>query len=205
MNRDQLVQILRKYLPPGAEEYAVEILIRHAIQLRISKPRVSKYGDYRPPTPGEPHRISLNNDLNPYAFLITFLHEAAHLTNFEKNRNKVAPHGIEWKNEFASISHPIFQLQLLPSDIDRALKRYLTNPGASSCTDPVLFKTLRKYDQDDSWLTVHEMPIERPFKLQDGRMFVKREKLRTRYKCAEIPGGKLYFVHGNALCKPVTI
>lgn len=203
MNKEQLQLILRKYLPPGAEEYAADILIRHAIQLRITKPRTTKYGDYRPPTPGEPHRISLNNDLNPYAFLVTFLHEAAHLTNFEKHRTRVAPHGPEWKEEFKMVSTPIFHLQMLPTDIDRALKRYLSNPAASSCTDANLFKTLRKYDADDSWLTLDEIPFHRPFEIQDGRKFVKNEKLRSRFKCTEIPSGKTYFVHGITLCKPI--
>ena len=46
---------------------------------KISRSRSSKLGDYRAPFRGSPHRISVNHDLNPYSFLITTIHEFAHL------------------------------------------------------------------------------------------------------------------------------
>jgi len=94
--KQQLLAVLKKYLPVGTEEYATELLLRHRIHLHIKRPRQTKYGDYRPPAAGENHRISVNKDLNPYAFLITFLHEVAHLLNFEKHRGRVQPHGQEF-------------------------------------------------------------------------------------------------------------
>lgn len=194
---DSLLITLKKYMPDGGAEYAHEILWKYGIQLHIKKPRRTKLGDYRPPRPGEPHRISINNDLNPYAFLVTFLHEAAHLVNFEKNGFKVMPHGGEWKQEFHSISQPILHAHILPEKVMFALDRYLKNPKASSCTDPYLYRTLKQFDiQKDNTLLVEEVPMGAKFNLGDGRVFVKQERLRSRYRCLELKTNKSYLVPG---------
>jgi hypothetical protein len=204
VKKEHLVHILKKYLPESMEIYAAEILAHYKIQLHIKKPRVSKYGDYRPPAPGENHRISLNNDLNKYAFLITFMHEVAHLLNFEKFGNKVNPHGTEWKKYFQLVSRPVLDKKVLPPDVDYALNRYLINPAASSCSDPLLFKALRKYDPENPWILVEEIPMHMPFQMQDGKRFIKLEKNRTRYTCKEVTTGRIYLVPGLAQCKPDT-
>ncbi len=203
MKVDQLLHILKKYLPDGMEHYAAEILVHYKIQLHIKNPRSTKYGDYRAPLPGENHRISLNRDLNSYAFLITFMHEVAHLLNFEKFGHKVNPHGAEWKQYFQLVSKPVLEKKVLPHDVGYALSKYLINPAASSCSDPMLFRTLRKYDADSSWVLVEEIPMHAPFELQDGKQFVKIEKNRTRYTCKEIRSGRIYLVPGLAQCKPI--
>lgn len=202
MNKEQLIPILRKYLPSGSELYAADLMEKHKIQLRIKNPRLTKLGDYRPPTEGNSHRISINRDLNPFGFLITFMHEVAHLLNFEHSGPRVPPHGIEWKREFQWVSAPIIQQQILPNDIQLALNRYLKNPKASSCTDAQLVRTLRKYDTNSEWLLVEEIPMGLNFETQDGRVFKKLEKMRTRYRCAEIRSGKIFLVPGLMQCKP---
>ena len=60
---------------------------------KVKKSRSSKYGDYRPPLKGSNHLITINYDMNKYAFLITLVHEIAHLTNWNKHKDKVKPHG----------------------------------------------------------------------------------------------------------------
>ncbi|MCC7297671.1 MAG: SprT-like domain-containing protein [Bacteroidia bacterium] len=202
MTRGQLIQILQKFMPAGSLEYAADLLIRHQIQLHIKKPRATKYGDYRPPLPGEKHRISLNNDLNEYAFLVTFLHEVAHLLNFEKYGTKVSPHGLEWKHQFQRVSIPVFEANILPGDIRNSLGKYLGNPAASSCSDPQLFRTLRKYDNEKQVL-VEELPLNTIFRMKDGREFIKLQKNRTRYTCKELRSGRVYLVPGLAACEIV--
>jgi SprT protein len=62
----------------------------------------------------------------------------------------------------------------------------LDNPAASSCSDLTLYRSLRKYDAvKESVFTVEKLPIKALFKLKDGRVFRKEEKLRKRYKCVE--------------------
>lgn len=197
MAHSELLVILKKYLPEGSADYAHDILWKYGIQLRIKKPRATKLGDYRPPQLGEAHRISINKDLNKYAFLVTFLHETAHLINFEKRGFKVQPHGLEWKQEFQVVTKPMLHEAILPNDVQNALHRYLKNPKASSCTDPFLFKTLRTYDdRPDHMVLVESIPLQTLFKTKDGRVFTKLEKMRSRYRCVENQTGKIYLVPG---------
>jgi hypothetical protein len=203
LDKEQLIPVLKKYLPNGSEHYAADLMSHHKIQLRIKNPRLTKLGDYRPPTNESSHRISINRDLNPFAFLITFMHEVAHLVNFEKSGPRVPPHGIEWKREFQVVSNPIIQQNLLPTDVHSALNRYLKNPKASSCTDANLVRTLRNYDTSKEWLLVEEIPYQEFFETQDGRKFTKLEKMRTRFRCQEIKTGKIYLVPGLMQCKPI--
>jgi hypothetical protein len=203
VNKEQLIPILRKYLPQGSELYAADLMEKHKIQLRIKNPRLTKLGDYRPPTAENSHRISINRDLNPFAFLITFMHEVAHLLNFENSGPRVPPHGIEWKREFQMVSGPIVEQHILPNDVHAALNRYLKNPKASSCTDAQLVRTLRNYDEASEWVLVEEIPMGLFFETQDGRKFKKLEKMRTRFRCTELQSGKTYLVPGLMQCKPV--
>jgi SprT protein len=197
-----LLHTLQKYLPAGSAEYAHDLLWQYGIQLHIKKPRKTKLGDYRPPRLGEPHRISINNDLNPYAFLITFLHETAHLVNFEQNGFKVKPHGAEWKQCFKKVSQPVLTTELLPKEVFKAVALYLGNPSASSCTSPELVRALKVYDRnDDLHVLLETLPYGAHFLLKE-RLFQKGEKLRSRFRCVEIKTNKWYFVPALIEVKP---
>lgn len=187
---------IRHYLPSGTEKYVVDLMIRYKIQLKLNKPRASKFGDYRAPVYGDKnHRITVNKDLNPYAFLTTFLHEVAHLTAFEKHRNSIEPHGREWKNEFRTLLQPVVMHHQLPDDILSALKHYMNDPSASSCSDAVLMKVLSRYDKDGKSM-LEQIPEGTLFRLETGRTFRKGKKLRSWYLCYEIPGNREFRVSG---------
>lgn len=197
-----LLQTLEKYLPPGSAQYAHQLLWKYGIQLHIKKPRKSKLGDYRPPKSGEAHRISINNDLNPYSFLITFLHETAHLINFEKNGLRVKPHGAEWKNEFHEVAKPVLATSYLPEDVLNAVGNYVKNPAASSCTSPELVRTLKQYDiRKELTVLVENIQEGAEFYIED-RLFLRGPKLRSRYRCKELHTSKWYFVPGLMEVKP---
>jgi SprT protein len=200
----QLAEHLKKYVPIGSELYCAELLLHNKVHLNIKSPRLSKLGDYRPKSAAAPHRISVNRDLNPYAFLITFLHEIAHLTNFEKFENKVAPHGPEWKREFKEVMEPMMAAKVFPFDIFEAVHQYMQNPYASSCSDPKLMKILHKYDMDSEWTMVDEIQLNGRFKLKNGMEFTKLAKKRTRYECRENTSGRMYLVPGISPCKRLT-
>ena len=198
----ELLKTLEKYVPPGSAQYAHDLLWKYGIQLHIKKPRKTKLGDYRPPRKGEPHRISVNNNLNPYSFLITFLHETAHLINFEKNGVKVKPHGKEWKSEFQEVAKPILEPDFLPHDILKAVGNYVKNPAASSCTSPELVRALKQYDISNSSSLLLESLPENAFFFIEDRLFQKGPKLRSRYRCKELATNKWYFVPGLMEVKP---
>lgn len=196
MTRAELTEKIKRFVPQGTEDYVVELLIKYKVQLKLNRPRSSKFGDYRSPGYGNKHhRITVNKDLNPYNFLITFLHEVAHLTAFEKFRNHIDPHGKEWKNEFKVILEPVVQHHLLPEDILRAVRGYMSDPSASSCSDAHLMKVLSKYDRDQK-LLLEQVPHGSFFKLDTGRIFKKGKKLRSWYQCFEHPSNREFRVSG---------
>src|SRR5690554_5909718 len=184
---------LGKYMPAAAAPTISRWINETGVLFRISRSRSSKLGDYTAPFGGKGHRISVNHDLNPYAFLTTTVHEFAHLQTWEKYRNRVKPHGAEWKREFQALMAPFLAEGIFPGDIQAAIAQYLVNPAASSCTDATLARALRKYDTPDDGLhTVETLPLHARFALRNGRVFQKGEKLRKRYKCLEIKSKRMY-------------
>jgi hypothetical protein len=204
LNREQLSEILKKYMPEQVVDYAAHHLLEHRIMLRIAKPRKSILGDYRPPAPDGQHRISVNRDLNPYAFTITFFHEIAHLTNWNAHKSRVDPHGAEWKQEFRKVMKPVSTAGILPSDVQTALDRYMNLPKASTCSDPNLFRALRRYDSETERSLVEELPLGCLFRLQNGMVLRKGAQRRTRFLCTEHLSGKQYLVHCLAICERIT-
>src|SRR6476661_3013279 len=147
---------LQPFLPPGTYEPVLQYLNVYKVHLTIARERRSILGDYRHRTVHHAHRISVNGNLNSYAFLITLLHELAHLLTFEKWGNKVQAHGGEWKQLFGQLLAQFIQHKIFPADIEAALLRSISNPAASSCADMVLLKTLRRYDATESAATLVE-------------------------------------------------
>ena len=198
--KEHPLSALEKFLPPNTLDFVLEYFKKYSIWLTLTKERKTILGDYRPPANEKAiHKISINGDLNPYHFLITLLHEIAHLEVYLFHKNKVAPHGQEWKTTFSQILKPFLQAKVFPEDISEALQGYLKNPGASSCSDPKLYRALYKYDiKKNCAVLVEQLSIGQKFKSSDGRLFQKLSNLRTRSKCEEISTKKLYFFHGIA-------
>ncbi|HVG13838.1 MAG TPA: SprT-like domain-containing protein [Chitinophagaceae bacterium] len=184
---------LKTYLPEGTYEAVVYYLQHYNIHLTIARERKSILGDYRHKHRDKTHRISVNGNLNTYSFLITLLHEIAHLLTFERFGNRVAAHGKEWKDLFGQLLQRFVQQHAFPADIEGALKRSLENPSASSCADDQLMRVLRQYDEkEENLLFIENMPPGVLFKTGDGRIFQKGEKLRKRFRCTELATKKLY-------------
>lgn len=184
--------ILAKYLPDNTVDVITEWIYLYDFKLKIKKSRQSKYGDYRPPVKGMNHQITINHDMNKYAFLITLVHEVAHLTNWNKNKNRVKPHGEEWKDEFKILMQPFIRDDVFPADILSALTRYMRDPAASSCSDPHLMRILKKYDVRVNTILLEEIPVNTVFMFGENRYFVKGEKMRTRFKCKELKTNREY-------------
>lgn len=161
-------------------------------EFKISKNRSTKLGDYRHPFKDKGHKISVNNDLNQYAFLVTTVHEFAHLLTWNDYKNKAKPHGAEWKNNFKRMMNPFFEIQVFPPDIHHTIINYLNNPAASSCTDLTLARALKKYDNKLETSRIEELPLNALFTLKDGRKFKKGERLRKRYRCVCLDNGNIY-------------
>jgi len=195
-------EILAQYLPDTAVEKVYNSVIDHKIHLKITKNRKTKLGDYRPPIRHSNHRITINHDLNKYSFLITFVHELAHLKVYEQYKNQVAPHGKEWKQIYKELMFDILKLKVFPEDIRQQLEKSIRNsPGgismvkASSTSDLKLSRILQRYDKSNRHPRVEDIPIDALFETQNGRQFKKGERVRTRYKCLNLQNKRIYLFH----------
>lgn len=188
---------LGKYLPEDSFEDVVAYLQKYKVKLTITRARRSVLGDYRNAYGDQGHRISVNGNLNPYGFLITLLHELAHLITFEKHRHRVAPHGREWKDNYAGILKIFLEKKVFPADIAHELHSSLHNLGASSCSEPNLMRVLKKYDQDVIGLhLVEDVQPGQWFVTRDNKVYQMEKKMRTRFLCTAYPSGKQYLFNG---------
>ncbi len=184
---------LKNYLPEGSFDEVSYYLLHYKVQLTITRERKSVLGDYRNSLPGKNHRISVNGNLNTYAFLITLLHELAHLFTYERFGHRVQAHGPEWKNEFSKVLAQFLEKKIFPSDIQKTLFKTLQNPAASSCADTALLRVLHQYDKKkEGVILIEALPKGAQFTIKGGRVFIKEEKVRKRFKCKELATGKMY-------------
>ncbi|MFN0032134.1 MAG: SprT-like domain-containing protein [Flavobacteriales bacterium] len=177
---------LRPFLPDGALNLACEKLREYPHHLIITQPRATKHGDFTANPMSGRHTITVNGNLNQYAFLITLMHELAHLTCYLKHQDHVRPHGNEWKSEFRQTLSPFLRVGVFPEDIARAVSKYLNNPAAATCSDLGLSKVLTRYDKKShpDVKLLDELPRNARFVYgRDRKIFVKGERLRTRYRC----------------------
>lgn len=190
---------LSKYIPEAAAPIISDWINNTKCIFKITRSRTSKLGDYRAPYKGRSHQITVNHDLNPYSFLITTVHEFAHLKTFQEYSNQVKPHGVEWKDNFKELIMPFLKLEIFPQDITSALVKYMHNPAASSCTDISLYKVLKKYDKNQERKTyIDELPAHSIFLYQGRRKFKLLEKVRTRYKCIELDSNNIFLFSAAA-------
>ncbi len=189
--REEIKNGLESLVPTNSIEAVCDIIVSHPCHIVISKPRKTKLGDFRANHFQGRHQISVNKDLNPYSFLITLVHEYAHLTTFENWGRKVKPHGLEWKSEFRNLLLPFFSLNIFPKDVESALANYLKNPKASSGSDLNLHRALMKHNQSCDELHLEGLQFGEIFVFRN-KTYTKGERLRKRYKCQEMASRKHY-------------
>jgi len=192
----QFKNALAEHLPAGAIDYVFPFLDDNNVHLKVTRKRVTKQGDYRPPIKNPHHRISINGSLNPYAFLITLVHEMAHLEVWKKQKSIREPHGSLWKTTFATMMTPLLENDIFPPDLKQILLHHLKNPKAASAVDQKLTLALQHYDQSKSIL-LHTLPENTIFSI-NKRIFKKQHKARTYYYCQCLNNKKMYRINGIA-------
>ena len=195
---DDRKKTLVKYFKPPTASFILKHILENNILLKFTPVRASKRGDYRPPQNNNPHIITLNVDYNKHRMLITWIHEYAHLLNWNENKNNVKPHGIEWKEKFRFVLLDAMSLNLFPPDIDKELYFQFLNKGTfTGQANTALEKALHKHDDIKS-LILNDLPEGSIFKLKNSMTFTKGKKLRKRYECTEFNSKRKYTVHGFA-------
>ncbi|HLV53698.1 MAG TPA: hypothetical protein VKY29_06745 [Cryomorphaceae bacterium] len=187
---------LAPHLPPGTAREIARWIVELRVTFVIAKPRKTKYGDFRINLDGKNPRISINGDLNPYAFLVTTIHEFAHYGCFLKHGHKAAPHGKEWKAIFSDLLRIFNERKVFPQDLAHAIAKHLRQPTASSCSCPVLSRALAKYDERPATFLGDLRPGD-TFHF-NGEVFEYIEKRRTRCLCRNVKLGKDYLISIHA-------
>jgi SprT protein len=199
--KDTVRKTFTRFLPEAYVDYVCELFFESKVKFSIVKDRSTKLGDFRASPKGEKHRITVNGNLNKYSFLITTLHEFAHLNTYNQFGWKVKPHGEEWKMEYRKLLYPVIQSGKLPKDIEVTLTNSLVNTKASSCTDQQLSRVLHKYDiHPEGNVILESLPVDSLFEV-NGKSFRKGPLRRKRYVCEEISSNKKYLVNSLAVVK----
>jgi hypothetical protein len=179
---------LKNYIPSEASPILTKWINELSIDIRFVNPRKTKLGDYR--FRNNQHFITINNNLNKYASLITLTHEIAHAFSFAEFGNTIKPHGSQWKENFKKLMLNFFDYNIFPDDVLPVLSRYLINPSASTTNDEFLSLILRKYDSE-VFLTISEINDGDPF-MYLGKNYIKHQKMRKRIKCLNLDNNRIY-------------
>ncbi|MEM0939400.1 MAG: SprT-like domain-containing protein [Bacteroidota bacterium] len=186
-------EVFDRFVPPNAVGYCNKLYIKFRFEFKIKRARQTKLGDYRYHPKTKRHTITINNDLNPYAFLVTYLHEVAHLVAFSQYGRRIQPHGKQWKQCFKEIAQPLLTTRVFPESVLGALISYFKNPKASSCADPELYKILKQFDASTPGIFLQNIQVGKVF-IFNNKTFIKLEKKRTRSVCKELKTGRMYLI-----------
>lgn len=182
-----------KFLPEDFQDLILNIKEEEGFALTLSNPRKSKLGDYRYNFRTKSHHITINIDLEPIYFLITYLHEVAHKMCCDQFKRKAQPHGKEWKALFVSLLWSAkHQIKLSDSD-NEIMLNFISNPQAR----------FQKFTKNDNYLKLSDLKNDTVFELEDGKLFKLIIKRRTRYLCLNTLNNKEYTVLGNTAVKKI--
>jgi SprT protein len=196
---------LQQFIPEGSSQLVLNYLHQYKVHLTVTRERKTVLGDYRNAVDGKNHRISVNGNLNTFGFLITLIHELAHLVTFMQFGNRVKAHGKEWKYIYAKMLEDFLKLDIFPDDIKAAFKKTIHDLPASSCADEGLTRVLKNYDRKSNGLLLIEQIGEGDFfQTDDKRIFRRGKKLRKRFECVEVATKRLYLFSPIYEVKKVT-
>ncbi|MFC2121748.1 SprT-like domain-containing protein, partial [Bacteroidota bacterium] len=178
MEKSEFSNLLSAYIPELSLDLIYDVFSRYNAQLIISKPRLSKLGDFRPPVKGSMPRISVNGDLNKYEFLITLLHEMAHLIAWKQHNRFIKPHGHEWGNIFKLLIEDMLCSGIFPEEIKVCLNNEIeAGRNNFSNLNSKLVKALEKFSDEKKMLRLDNIPEKAKFVLPSGKIMEKGEKL----------------------------
>ena len=195
LDRDHYTAILKQHLPEAAIPGVLDLLEEHPAIFKITRERHTKQGDFKVLRDGQ-LQISVNHNLNPYSFLLTLIHELAHLVTY-KNHRWAKPHGSEWKYTFKMMMLPFINNEVFPNDLLPYLAQYFINPKAATGSDVQLTIALKKYDVPNGKTLLYEIKKGSIFEFRDKK-FQLGDKRRTRFECTDVLSQKKYLIHQNA-------
>ena len=199
MNYSVFLQKLKDFIPDNSFEYYKEILDKNEFAFLIKNPRQRKLGDFKVDFNTGLLTITINNNLNPYQFHLTFLHEYAHYLTYKKYSNKVKPHGVEWKIEFQKLLINSIENNIFNGEIkDIIIRCYLVKKLSfnSNCRE---FDSYIKSLDQTYWISLNDIPDNTYFiSKSSNRIFKKLNTRRTRCLCEEYNTNQRYLIHKDS-------
>jgi len=183
---------LAQYISENALTYCVNLSNNYTFKLDLSFNRKTKFGHYKYWPQTKSHTISINKGLSKELFLITYIHELAHLDVMLNYGRKVMPHGKEWKVTFRSLMAPLLSHSIFDTNLLSALALHLKNPRASLSADPRLWSILFPSNNKNA-LCVNDINNGENF-LFKKRLFTKVKSRRTCALCYEAKSGNNYLI-----------
>ncbi len=197
------------HFPPSATTYCRELWQRYKFRFKIVKPRQTRLGDFRA-FPDRQTQITVNANLNSYAFLITYVHEVAHAAVNQQYKKRMQPHGKAWRTAFQQLMQPLLTEVIFPLAILQPLQHYMANPAATTYACPALVLALRQIDAGlidavgENKLLLSKVPEGQTFQFAK-KTYVRGTLRRTRVVCREVSTGKSYTILAHALVEIVKI
>lgn len=182
------------YIPEKAIPMVQFLIEQHQFTLKIVHQRQTKHGDFRKLPDGK-FQITINENLNKYQFLLTFIHEIAHHITYQKF-GRVQPHGKEWKTIFQHLMLPFLQPDIYPNHILPLLANYLKNPKASTDADVKLSLAFKEYSKETGKNYIFEVPYGSLFEFKKS-IYRRGNKRRTRIECLNTQNSKVYLFNQN--------
>ncbi len=190
------------YFPPVAANYCRQLWQDYSFHFRVVKPRRTRLGDFRV-LANYQTQITVNANLNSYAFLITYVHEVAHADVNRHYKRRVQPHGKAWQTAFQRLMQPLLTATVFPDTILRPLQQYMVKPAATTYANPPLMLALRQIDADTTNATAQGQRLLRDVPEGEQFQFAKKTYVRgtlrrTRVVCREVQSGKSYAILAHA-------
>ena len=191
------------HLPAASAVYSRNLWQQYGFTFRVVRPRRTRLGDFRV-LPHGPTVITVNADLNSYAFLITYVHEVAHAEVHRAYRRRGKPHGRVWQTAFQRLMQPLLTEAVFPAAVLEPLRIYMAKPAATTSASPALMLALRQTDTPETDLSTDSRVLLRD--VSEGQAFLLSKKTyvrgtmrRTRVVCKEVSSGKSYAILAHAL------
>ena len=185
------------YIPPAAKPYCSALGQKYDFTFVLKKKRATKLGDFRHDRLHDRFIISVNSNLNPYQFLLTFIHELAHLQVALVHPRSAKAHGREWKTAFTALMQPLLHEEVFPAGLLPVVRQHMQNPKAAAGSDPRLWNALQAHNPHPNGRQLATLADGDRFIFRH-KQFTRLHKKRTRYLCKEVKGNRLYLIPGIA-------
>jgi hypothetical protein len=198
-----LTDLFDTYLPAASADYGRSLWYQYGFAFRVVKPRRTRLGDFRVVPQGQTF-ITVNADLNPHAFLITYVHEVAHAAVHKEQRRRGKPHGRMWQTTFQRLMQPLLTEAVFPATILEPLRTYMSRPAATTSANPALMLALRQTSlptadsQTDGKVLLCDVSEGQSF-LFSKKTYVRGTLRRTRVVCKEVISGRSYAILAHVL------